>query len=187
MKFITTSSAGLAMVSRRGFVLSLAAAAPAVLLKTAGAQGDVWREYRPADLPFRIAMPGEPQVETEQNEYKDEDWIRNVDANVPYEKAIFGTSWQESRTNKSLDRLSSLFREGMQRTGMAVTREMSLTVAGFPAREFVSESQPLGYIHRLIVIGKDQLHVSVTGEKSIHGSPSVRRFFDSLQLLRTAP
>jgi hypothetical protein len=47
------------LLSRRSFVLSPAAAAAGLLRPTsARAQGDVWREYRPADQPFRIEMPG---------------------------------------------------------------------------------------------------------------------------------
>jgi hypothetical protein len=172
-------------LSRRNFVLSLAAGAPAVLRpKPARAQGDVWREYRPADLPSRIEMPGEPKLETEKNDHKDDDLIKSVDAEVDYEQANFGAHWTEWKTDKSIDLVSSSFREGMQRAGMGSTSEAPLTVSGFAAREFIRRSNDFNYICRFIGMEKGTLQVSVMGQNdSIHGSPSARRFFDSLKLL----
>ena len=127
-------------LSRRSFMLSLAAAAPAVLVwKSAGAQGDVWREYRRADLGFRIEMPGEPKLETKEDEYKDT-WIKSIDAEIDYEQTTFGVSWTEWKDIQSIEEVSAAFREGMQLAGMPVTREAPLVMNGFPAREFIRQS-----------------------------------------------
>jgi len=173
-------------LSRRTFALSLAVAAPVVLGLASSALGDVWQEYRPSNLPFRVEMPGEPQLETEEDELK-ETWINSVVARVDYEQTTFGVTWTEWKHDKSIELMSSAFREGMRRANMAVTRETSLIVNGFPVREFIRDADGLNYIIRQIVMAKETIQVNALGTQSIHGSPTVRRFFDSFKLLRSAP
>ena len=173
-------------LSRRSIVLSLAATAPAVLMwKSAHAQGDVWREFRRVDLGFRIEMPGEPKFETKEDEYKDI-WIRSIDAEIDYEQTTFGVSWTEWKDVQSIEKVSAAFRAGMQLAGMPVTHEMSLVMNGFPARELIRQSDTLNYIHREVIMGKQTITASALGDDSIHRSPTVRRFFDSFTLLRSA-
>ena len=177
-------------MSRRSLIFSFAAAAPAVLLLTsARAQGDVWREYRPADLPFRIEFPGAPKVETEENEYKDEDWIKSVDAQLDYGKQVLlGVSWMQYRHDRSIEFETRAWRKGMEVIGGPVTREEPLVMSGFPAREFISQSDnAINSIERKVVMAKETISVSAIGDDSIHRSADVRRFFDSFKLLRSAP
>ena len=144
-------------LSRRSCVLSLAAAAAAVLvLKSARAQGDVWREYRPADLGFRIAMPGAPKLETEEDEFKDT-WIKSIDAQIDYEQTTFGVNWTKWKDNQSIEFMATALREGMRAAGMPVTRETPLVMNGFSAREFIRQSDSLNYIHREVVMGKETI------------------------------
>src|SRR3954470_22273081 len=81
-------------LSRRNFMASVVAAAPAVLLASSAlyAQGDIWRDYRRDDLGFRIDMPGEPRLNNE--EHKDIG-LRTMDAEVEYENMTFGVQWNE--------------------------------------------------------------------------------------------
>jgi 3-methyladenine DNA glycosylase AlkC len=57
-------------------------------------------------------------------------------------------------------------------------------VSGVAAREFIREADDVNYIHRMVIVGNRTISVSVFGERSIHGNPTVRRFLDSLTLLR---
>jgi hypothetical protein len=70
--------------------------------------------------------------------------------------------------------------------GMPVTREGARMVSGIPAREFIRESDDINYINRMVIVGKREIAVNAFGERSIHGHATVRRFLDSLTLLRGA-
>ena len=107
-------------------------------LKTARAQGDVWREYRRDDLGFRVEMPGEPKIKVEEDEDKDIR-IRTVDAEVTYEQVLFDVHCNEYKQVMPAEEAFRLFREGMRFGGIPVTREAPLVMNGLPAREFVGE------------------------------------------------
>ena len=171
--------------SRRGFVLSLAAATPAFLaLKSARAQGDVWHEYRPAGAPFRIDMPGQPEVDTEQAIYQTEPQIKSVAATVEYEKAVFGVNWIQWRGNQTVERLSAAWRDATRLWG-PVTRETPFSVEGFPARELIGGSDKFFYfITRILVMGQEtiQIFVNSPSDAGVHESPAARRFIESFKL-----
>jgi len=175
-------------VPRRTLVLGLGAvaAASAVLgVKTARAQGGVWHEFRRDDLGFRIEMPGEPKIEVEDDDYKDI-WIRTTDAEVKLANMLLGAHCTEWKDVQSPEQQFGHFREGMRAAGVSVTREVPMTMNGFPAREFIREAEDLNYIHRLVVMEKLTIGVSAHGERGMHSDPIVRRFFDSFRLLRSA-
>jgi hypothetical protein len=179
---------GKRLLSRRGLALSLTAAAAAVLVpRPARAQSDVWREYHPAGLPFRIEMPGEPKVETDEDK---DVGMKSVDAQLEYEQITFSIGWLE-RKNQSMDQSIAFitgWRNIMQRAGMGATGEKSLFINGFPMREFSRQADDFNYIFRVVVMGPEKIQVSATGaNSSIHASPAVRRFFDSFKLLRSVP
>ena len=158
--------------------------------KSARARGDVWREYRPAGLHFRIEMPGKPVVETWHNEDEDEGWITAVDADLNYEEITFGVSWTQWKKNQSVAILSNRLRKGMRRAGWPATGERRFTIDGFPAGEAIRRSDgldSLNYIERNVVMGKETLLITATRvDAGLHASPIVRRFFDSFKLLREA-
>ena len=173
-------------LSRRSLMLFLAAAAsaPAVLvLKTARAQGDIWREYRRDDLGFRIEMPGEPKVEVKEDDIKDI-WIRSVDVQVEHEQMLLGVHYTEYKNVVSAEEQFSVLREGLRLGTIPATREIPLVVNGFPAREFIGDSEGLNFIHRLVVVDNLTIAVDAHGDRSIHSSPTVRRLLDSFKLLR---
>jgi hypothetical protein len=169
-------------LSRRGFICSLVAAAPVVLvLRSSHAQDNVWREYRRPDLGFRIEMPGAPKLETEED-----DQMRATDARIDYESITLGVTWQDFKGSQSDETLSARFREGMRLAGMPVTSETSLVMDGFPARKFIREADGMNYVQLYVVMGTQTIAASAVGGHGIHSSPIVRRFFDSFRLLRRA-
>jgi hypothetical protein len=166
-----------------GFNTSRAArrisAAPAVLsLRSAYAQAGGWQEYRRNDLGFRVEMPGEPRVETEQD-----DQGRFVHATVEYEETSFGINWQEWSRVQSEEEFDAYFRKRMRVVGMDVTRETRLLVNGVLAHEYAGESDGINYISRIIVMGKEAIAVIAIGDQGVHNSPTVRRFLDSFAVL----
>lgn len=177
-------------LSRRSFMPLLAgavaaAALPALASKRARAQGDGWREFRRDDVGFQVEMPGEPKIEVKEDEYKDI-WTRTIDAQVDYEQVLFGASCTEYKQAHAADEQFRLFRESMRLNGMPVTREIALTMNGFPAREFISETDHVNFIRREVVAGNLSIAVQATGDRGIHSSPTVRRFLNSFALLRSA-
>jgi hypothetical protein len=169
-------------MSRRGFMRCLGATGSVVLaLRPSHAQDSVWREYRRSDLGFRIEMPRDPKIETEEN-----DEMRSIDARVDYQSITLGVSWQGFKSIQSDEMLSTRFREGMWLAGMPVTVESSLVVNGFAARKFIRESGGLNYVQLYVVMGNETIAASAVGDRSLHSSPTVRRFFDSFALLRSA-
>jgi len=172
------------IVSRRRVIPLLAAAASVSPVFMARAQ-DVWREYRRDDLGFRVEMPGEPDVDETEDEAKDI-VLRSLDAQVDYEKIIFGVHHTEYKNAVSADEEFALLRKGMATGGFAVTREAALTIDGVSGREFVSDSDTINIVHRLMVMDRFTIGVAVAGEREIHDSPLTRRFFDSFKLLRNA-
>src|SRR5262249_27126164 len=159
----------------RSLIFSLAIAAPAiVVLTSARAQDDVWREYRPADLPFRIEFPSKPEIEAAEPEYKDDDWINSFDAKLDYEQTLFGIYWIQYKHNPSIEFEFGAVRKAMKMMGTPVTREEPLVMNGFPAREFICQSDSVNSITRHVVMGKETIHVSAVGNDSIHDGAAVR-------------
>jgi hypothetical protein len=72
----------------------------------------------------------------------------------------------------------------MQTSGMQATHEEQRMVSGVAAREFIREADDINYIHRMVIVGNRTISVSAFGERNIHGNPTVRRFLDSLALVR---
>jgi hypothetical protein len=164
-------------------ILAGAAAPTALAIKPAHGQADTWREYRRDDLGFRIEMPGEPKVEVKEDEFKDI-IIRTVEADVSQGTTNFGVRCDEYAQPVSADELFVRFRHGMQLGGMGITRETSLVMNGFPAREFVRESPDLNFIRREVVVGNLTIAAMVFGERDIHMSDAARRVMASFELLR---
>jgi hypothetical protein len=172
-------------LSRRSFIASVVAAAPALLLASSAvrAQGDVWREYRRDDLGFRIEMPGEPKVD--DSELKDIE-LRSVEVEVDYEDMTFGVQWNEWKRPLPAEEFFKMWREGMRLAGMPVTSERPLEINGFVAREFVRESPDINYIRREFIGGNLTINASVMGAGPMLGHPAVSRYLDSFMLLRGA-
>jgi hypothetical protein len=157
---------------------------PLALVSTAAqAEAAAWKEYRNADMGFRVEMPGEPKVEEQTGDPSDP-LVRSVDAQVELNDMILGVHSTENRAATTAEEQYKLLREGMAADSMPVTREEARTVSGNPAREFIRESGDLNYIYRVVNVGKRTIAVSAFGEKNIHGHPNVRRFLDSLTLLQ---
>jgi hypothetical protein len=173
--------------SRRSLMSLLAGAAAstsAVLMSSeVRAQAGTWREYRNDELGFRVEFPVEPKIELEEAERGDV-WIRSADAHVDVDQMTLGASSTEFRSAISAEDDDKLHRAGMNAGGMPVTREEAQIVSGVAARDFIRESDDLNYIHRRVVVGTKAFMASAIGDRSIHGHPTVRRFLDSLALLR---
>ena len=174
--------------SRRRVMSALAGAAAsltslATLSRSAQAEAAAWREYRNAEMGFRVEMPGAPKVE-EQNGDPSDPFIRSVEAQVELNDMILGVHCTENRGATSADDQYKQQREAMVAGGMPVTREEARTVSGNPARDFIRESDDLNYIYRVVNVGKRTIGISVFGERNIHGNANARRFLDSLTLLQ---
>ena len=175
--------------SRRRVMSALAGAATtltslAVHSTTAQAEAAAaWREYRNAEMGFRVEMPGTPKVEEQDGDPSDP-FTKSIDAQVELNDMLLGVHCTENRAAASAEDQYKLQREGMAAGGMAVTREEARTVSGNPARDFIRESDDLNYIYRVVNVGKRTIGVSVFGERNIHGNANVRRFLDSLTLLQ---
>ena len=160
-------------------LMSLSARSRAARAEAAAA----WREYRNDEMGFRVEMPGEFKTNQEAGEAK-EAWVKSIGAEVEFDGMTMGVNGTQFRGSPPAEELYKLQREGMQASGMQATREEPRTVGGVAAREFIREADDINYIHRMVIVGNWTVSVSAFGERNIHGNPTVRRFLDSLTLLR---
>ena len=178
-------------VSRRGAVSTLAGAAAMLMslaLRPTAAQAEAaaaaWREYRNDEMGFRVEMPGEFMTGQEVGEAKDP-WVKAIGAEILFDGMAMDVQGTEFRGSPKAEELYKLQCEGMQASGMQATREDPRTVGGVAGREFIREADDISYIHRMVIVGNRTISASAFGERSIHGNPTVRRFLDSLTLLRS--
>jgi hypothetical protein len=166
-------------------VLAAAASTSAVLVATTAlARADDWQEYLRDDLGFRIEMPGEPEVDVKE-EGLDDKIVRLIDAQIydDEDDNLFGVHCSEYRDPVSAEHEYRLFREGMRLGGLTVTRESALMINNIVAREFTRESDGINFVHRLLVVDRRTIGISVYGDRSIHDSREVQRFLRSFMLL----
>jgi len=175
--------------SRRRVMSALAGAATtltSLAVHSTAAQAEAaaaWREYRNAEMGFRVELPGEPKVEEQPGDASDP-WIRTVEAQVELNDVLVSAHCTEYRAAIKADEQQKMQREGMVAGAMPATREEARTVSGNPARDFIRESDDVNYIYRMVVAGNRMIAVSAFGDRSIHKNPTVRRFLDSLALLQ---
>jgi len=166
-------------------VLAGAAATSAVLVATTSpTRADDWEEYLREDLGFRIEMPGDPEVETKDEGFSDM-IVRTIDAQVYDDEdgELFGVHFTEYREPVPAEQEWRLFREGMRLGGLSVTRESALMISNRAGREFVRESDSMNFVHRLLILDRRTIGVSVYGDRDIHDSRDVQRFLRSFMLL----
>ena len=166
-------------------VLAGAAATSAVVVATTSpAQADDWEEFLRDDLGFRIEMPGEPEVDVKDEGFSDM-IVRTIDAQVydDEDDQLFGVHCTEYREPVAAEREWRLFREGMRLGGLGVTRERELMISNRAGREFVRESDSINFVHRLLVVERRTIGISVYGDRDIHDSRDIQRFLRSFMLL----
>jgi hypothetical protein len=171
--------------SRRGVLVTAAAATAFLGLRAASAQADLWREYRRDDVGFRIEFPGEPQVEDKPGNSND-DWIRSVQAVVEYERMAFTVECGEFTQSVSAEAKFEQYREAVRFFRFSITRDIALSANRVPTREFAIDFGRSGatqVIIRLIAAGHWMISNSVTGDRSMHSSAAVARFLNSFALL----
>src|SRR5439155_6816519 len=136
------------------------------------------------DLGFRIEMPGEPEVDVKEKGL-DEKIVRVIDVQAydDEDDGLFGVHCTEYREPVSAEQEYRLFRDGMRLGGMTVTRESGLMINNVAAREFVRESDGINFVHRLLVVDRRTIGISVYGERDIHDSRELQRFLRSFMLL----
>jgi hypothetical protein len=71
----------------------------------------------------------------------------------------------------------------MRLGGLGVTRESALMINNIVAREFTRESGGINFVHRLLVVDRRTIGISVYGDRDIHDSREVQRFLRSFMLL----
>src|SRR5262249_24312110 len=154
-------------------ILAAAASTSAVLVTTTTmARADEgWQEYKRDDLGFRVEMPGEPDVETKKDGLEDK-IVRTTDVQVTDDKddGMFGIHCTEYKELASAEQEYRSFRNGMRLGGLSVTRENAVTINNIAAREFVRESEGMNFIHRLLVVDRRTIVISVYGDHDIHNN-----------------
>jgi hypothetical protein len=188
-------------ISRRA-ALSVLTGTAAVLTQlalrstAARAEAAAWREYRDEEMGFRVEMPGNFGFEQLKGEFTIEEpmpepkpaftrWIRVKTASVDGMLGVCDAYGTEFRGTPPTEYLYKWQREGRQAGGLPVSREQECMVSGLPAREFIREQvDDANSINRLVIVENRAIGVGVFGLYHIHTSPTVRRFLDSLTLLR---
>jgi hypothetical protein len=173
--------------SRRTCLSALVAAATAPMASPARAQIqwhklDIWKPYRREDLGFEVEMPGEPEIDIEE----DEDG-KSINAEFLFVGMMFGATHRESKRVLSVADVSAHQRNIAQRAKGRIMRETSFSMDGLPAIEIVSELEDAFVcILRAVVIGNRLITVDVIGGPDIAADPSALRFLNSFRLLSVA-
>ena len=144
---------------------------------------DIWQPYRREDLGFEVELPGEPEIEEEQDEH-----VKSVLAEFLFVGMIFGVDHVTFRHDVTIADVVARQREGAQNLKSRITRESPFTMDGYPAVEIAQElADAFGSIMRVIVIGNRAIAYNVVGDPDIATHPAALRFLNSFKLLPTAP
>jgi hypothetical protein len=168
-------------LSRRACLPLLAS----VLLAPAAApaRAQAWQTYRRADLGFEVEMPGKPTVEERVDEFTKE---RIFSAEVQHDGVLFGASYQEFKLGISLKQEIEAQHQAADYLNGKVVRETALEMNNIPGREFVIDTDGAVLMLRFYFVKDRRIGISVSGDRSVHERPAVRRFVDSFKLLPTA-
>lgn len=144
---------------------------------------DIWKPYRREDLGFEVELPGEPEIEEEQDEH-----TKSISAEFLFVGMMFGVDHVTFRHDVTIADVVGRQREGAQNLKSRITRESPFTMDGYPAVEIAQEmDNAFGSIMRVVVIGNRAIAFNVVGNPDIAGDPSALRFLNSIKLLPTAP
>jgi hypothetical protein len=171
-------------LSRRACLAFLAGSASAALdWNIVRAQEDVWREFRLDDAGFRIEMPGVPAVDEDQPLASDP-WRRMISAEIEYEQIFFGLTYVEYRQSRSEDEVFRGFARLVSNT-FKIVAETPLTMNGFRGGEIIVVDTDLdvSYVYRSFALNNNAFILLTAG--GLVANPNVRRFLDSLMLLRS--
>ena len=180
-EFITVLGGAL---SGRSLLAAGAGASCVLGPKVAGAQSDIWQEYRREDLGFRVEMPGAPMIRVQKGSPED-NWTTSTDAQVRHQHEIFDLSWTEFKDIVSVEDEYTRFRGMMIGAGYQIEEDIPLTLNDVPAREFVIETGNINFVRRITAVRNLAIGIHALGARNIQNSPTVRRFLDSFKLLRT--
>lgn len=169
--------------SRRACVAALAAAAAAATLPAHAqidwSKIDIWKPYQREDLGFSVEMPGEPDLEEEDDPYS-----KSISASFLFVGMMLSVDHIVYKQDVPIDKLSKHLRLGPPSLKSRITREAPFTVDGFPAIEIVKELENgFVFITRAVAIGNRVITVSVIGGPDIAANPSALRFLNSFKLL----
>jgi hypothetical protein len=173
--------------SRRACLAALAAAAvlpaaPPALAQIDWDKIDIWKPYRREDLGFEVEMPGEPEIEQEED-----DNGNSIYAELLFVGMIFGVDHVAFKRDATIDDVAKQQRKAAQTLKGKITRETPFTMDGLPAIEIVNELEgAFVSVMRAVVIGNRVIAVNVLGGSDIRVDPSALRFLNSFKLLPSA-
>ncbi len=144
---------------------------------------DIWQPYRREDLGFTVELPGEPEIEEEQ----DAD-AKSIYVEFLFIGMMFGVDHVTFRHDVTIAEVASQQRKAAKNLKSRIARESPFTMDGFPAIEIVHEMEDdFVSIMRVVVIGNRAIAFNVIGGPDIAADPSAQRFLNSFKLLPTAP
>jgi hypothetical protein len=162
-----------------------------VFVAVADASAQAWSEYRPAGGRYRIEMPGTPEVTTEQVEVRGRE-LPLMEAEVDLPDATYLVTYIDypAETIRGLTPEKALenARDGAAQ-GFKLLSDKSLTVGGYPAREYVVErDQGIILVTRSVFVGARfyQMIVVTVAPGGNADRPPTRRFIDSFKLVTSA-
>jgi len=152
--------------------LALVAAVPT----TAGAQS--WEEYRPADIGFRIEMPGKPKLETQKTKAGNTAYRAIATYRDMAFLAIYGDKYEKKADDREalLETVVKSFTEGKK-----VLSSKNEMIGGYPARPVVLEDDDKDKFEARVVIADDRLIQAIFIGPA--GNALGRRFLDSLAIV----
>jgi hypothetical protein len=143
-----------------------------------------WKEFRSADLRFRIVMPADPEVTNENFKLEDGSTSKGTSVASTANNIRYSVSFWEpkrERVGTSPEAYLESLRDASV-AGKTLVGDKKVTVSGAPGREFAVAGGGFTQVIRN-VFDRDRVYLlMVTTRTSTQDAPSTRKFLDSFAI-----
>lgn len=165
------------------FYLALATMLAALLASPDRASAQTWNEYRPAGIGYRVEMPGQWKIASQDvptDIGKIEMHMATVDEKTKVYMSIYSVFPKDHIAKTPSDRLLDNARDGaVKNVKGKLLSERKLDMGGSPARHIVVDAATARVSQRIVLSGDKLIQAIFVGPVGAEAEPSVARFFDS--------
>jgi len=179
-------------LARRGFLTLLAATGFAGVAGLPASAAPAWRTYQPEGLGFRVELPAEPEISTEQITGKRYGAITKTIATVEFEDVdIIVVHNEYYEATPTLHDVVGGIRDDLLQARLQIVEDKAITITGVPGRElvlrFTEEGNNVKGIMQFVLAANRLLQFNVfrnqPDDLKLEDHPVAGRFLRSVSLL----